>query len=1217
MSAQPTGPSADNVDFDVFACPLDGTRLIEASAGTGKTWSLAGLYLRLLLERGLPVAQILVVTFTKAAVAELRDRIRSRIAETLQHLRGPAAAPDAFIDALLQQLRAAGLADELLRQRLELALQQFDEAAILTIHGFCQRALAEAPFSSGMPLQLEALADDSALRLQVVRDFWRRRVAALPAPLAAYLLERKDSPESMDKLLQRRLAKPLATLRWPAALDALPALPDEATRLGAFAAARANWDSVVLSDIVAEALPRLNGTLYKPAKVAAAIEAWRQLLSLPELPQSLAGFDALELLGSTRLQPKKGQAPAQAHPFFAAAQCLLDAHEERQQVLQLQRLALLRELLDEGPAALRRLKRAQRVLGFDDMLLNLYERLQAEAGTALARRLRQLYAAALIDEFQDTDPLQYGIFRMLFHEGDTPLFLVGDPKQAIYGFRSADLPTYLRARADARQQYTLAANQRSSAALLRALNALFGAQPNAFMLDGLAYTPVHAGTKQRPPLEDRSGLPRAPLQLWQLPAGNDGLPTFKREAMQQALQACAAEIARLLAAAQRGDLRLGERALAAGDIAVLVRSHAQGAAMRRALSRLGVGSVELSQASVFDSSDAADLACVLAAMLEPQREALLRAALATEAMGRDAAAIAALAQDEAALLDAIARFAGYRDRWLRRGIGPMLREWLRAEGVSARLLARPDGERRMTNLLHLAELLHEASQQQAAPDALLRWLQAQRGAARRDDAAQLRLESDRNLVQIVTIHKSKGLEYPLVFCPLLWDGTPERGDGQEPLETQDADGGTVFDFSAPQGDTLDALKQRAALQRAAETMRLIYVALTRAVHRCHVVVGSYRTRQGKNGSTSESGRARLHWLVAGAGQSPAQWLAKPATPEQIAAAWHDWATRHAPDVALDPLPDAAGRALPPPPMAADPLAALPPPAALPRGWWIGSYSSLAHGTRHDGAAVDHDLRVAPDDAVEPARPVAADDILRFPRGAVAGECLHAVFEGVDFDDPQGWPQAVARTLQRYAPALPADADAALHPRMLLQLLHDVLHTPLPDGLRLAEVPAARRLVELEFHLPARHLDASALQALLRRLALPAPALGFGTLEGYLRGFIDLVFEHGGRYYLLDWKSNHLGDTPADYAAPALAAAMARQGYHLQALLYALALHRHLQQRLPGYRHDVQFGGVFYLFVRGVRPHWHQPDGTPTGVHFQRPTLQALQQLGALLDGERR
>jgi exodeoxyribonuclease V beta subunit len=187
-------------------------------------------------------------------------------------------------------------------------------------------------------------------------------------------------------------------------------------------------------------------------------------------------------------------------------------------------------------------------------------------------------------------------------------------------------------------------------------------------------------------------------------------------------------------------------------------------------------------------------------------------------------------------------------------------------------------------------------------------------------------------------------------------------------------------------------------------------------------------------------------------------------------------------------------------------------------------------------------------------------------------------------------------------------------RMLLQMLNDVMRTPLHDGLRLADVPAARRLVELEFHLPAQRLDAAALQALLRRLKLPVPGLSFPALHGYLHGFIDLVFEHAGRYYVLDWKSNHLGDRPDDYAAQALHAAMARQGYHLQALLYALALHRHLQQRRPGYRHDAQFGGVLYLFVRGVRPAWRQADGSAAGVHFHRPTLQALQQLEALLGG---
>lgn len=1204
--------------FEVFQGELDGTQLIEASAGTGKTWTLSALYLRLLLERGLQVPEILVVTFTNAATAELRERIRGRIAQTLERLRGTGPADaEPFVDALLARLRGPlGLHDDMLRPRLEQALQVFDEASILTIHGFCQRALSEAPFSTGMPMQLSLLADDAALRQDVVHDFWRRRIAgaALSPELAAHLVDKKFTPQRLGKLLARRLGKPLALQRWPEALDRPDALPDAAALDQAFADARALWQDQhgAIVQAVQQAQPLLHKSTFTPQALQQAIESWDRLLAFDAPPPSLAEWPKLELLGAAQFKATKGQKLPAEHAFFAVAQALLDRFDARRDALELQRLRLLRELLDDAPAALRRAKREQRVLGFDDMLFNLHERLAAPGGAALARMLRRRFAAALIDEFQDTDPLQYAIFRALYGGSGAPLFLVGDPKQAIYGFRHADLHTYLHARGDAHAEYTLSQNQRSTPELLDALNALFGANPRAFMLDGLDYRPVSCGAKPRTPLVDASAAPRAALQLWQLPRGDHGQALPKAEAMPRALAACAAEIARLLTAAAAGEVRLGARPLAGGDIAVLVRSHAQGAAMRRALAALNVGSVELSQASVFDSPDAADLERVLAALLEPQREPLLRAALATEAMGRDAAALQALAADEAALLALIARFAGYRDTWLAHGVGRMLREWMRAEGVGARLLARPDGERRLTNLMHLAECLHEAADAHPAPEALLRWLQAQRGQARRDDAAQLRLESDRNLVQVVTIHKSKGLEYPLVFCPVLWDGYPGLPEVGEGLPYRDADGHAVVDFRALPKAEFDGVKRQQALEGAAEAMRLIYVALTRAVHRCTLVVGSYTTHQG---SGTQSSRSRLNWLVAGQGMAPQDWLANKLGADAIDAAWAALAQRHAPAVRLEPLPAGRGLPLAPQQPPAEQLAALAPPARIPPPWWIGSYSSLTHGTRHEGAAVDHDLRIgaaAGDDAAA----LDADDILRFPRGAVAGECLHALFERIDFGNAAGWDGAVDTVLQRFTPELPP-GDAALRRRMLRRMLHDVVHAPLPGGMRLAEVPRARTLVELEFHLPAPQLQADALARTLQRLGHALPGFSFGTLRGYLHGFIDLVFEHNGRYFVLDWKSNHLGHAPADYAGPALARTMARHGYQLQALIYALALHRHLQQRLPSYRHDQHFGGVLYLFVRGVRPAWTLADDSSAGVHWQRPSLQALQTLSALLDGEER
>ena len=1205
--------------FDVYDCELRGTRLVEASAGTGKTWALCGLFLRLLLEQQRLVSSILVVTFTNAATAELRDRIRARICETLARLRGDAPADaDPFVDRLLQGLREQhGMADDAMVRQLELALHSFDEASIFTIHGFCQRALADMPLAAGQPMALALLADDTELQLRVAQDFWRRGIAgaALSPALADHLLDCRDSPETLRRLLARRLAKPLAQLRWPPGLDNVAPPPSDDELLAAHARARATWaaERAAVIAIVDEALPRLNGGVYKPASVATACASWDELLARADGVDSLQGLDKLDLLSAARLVPKKDHAPPAAHAFFDQAAALLALHAARDEALALQRLRLLRDWLDSGPQALRDAKKAQRVIAFDDMLANLHRCLAASGGAALAALLRQRFGAALIDEFQDTDPLQYAIFDAIYAGSDAPVCLVGDPKQAIYSFRHADLHTYLRAKARADAHSTLADNQRSSRELLAAQNALFGANLEAFLLDGLRYQPVAFGDKPRTAFSDRSAAPRAALQLWQLPCGDDGQLLPKALAVQAALGACAGEIVRLINAGRAGEIRLGERELRAGDIAVLVRSHAHGRAMRRALAQLGVASVELSQASLYDSAEAADIERLLAALLEPTRMPLLRAALATELMGLDAAALQALSLDEAALLDWVNRFAAHRETWMQQGIAPMMRRWMRAEGVSGRLLARADGERRLTNLLHLIECLNEAALDHPGPEALLRWLQRQRREHRHDDAAQLRLESDRDLVQVVTIHKSKGLEYPVVFCPLLWDGHPGRRTSGEGLEYHDG-GDAVFDFRTPDKAEKLRIDAQLALQRDAETVRLIYVALTRAVQRCYLVVGTYV--QGKGASAAQSCRARLHWLAAGAGMSPAAWQKSPRTSDDIDAAWAALAREHSPAIALQPLPTQAAEPLAPQDPTAECLAALPPPARIPRGWRIGSYSSLVHGARHEAAARDHDLRVpdAADDSDKAAPP--ADDILAFPRGPVAGECLHAVFERIDFSNPAGWAAAVDTALQRHAQALPGGRVQPAWPCMLLRVLHEVLHTPLADGLRLCDVPPAQRQTEMEFHLPAPRLDAQALGQWLRRQNPEMPVLGFGTLSGYLRGFIDLVFEHGGRYYLLDWKSNHLGDKPQHYAEPALGRVMQQQGYQLQGLLYALALHRHLQQRLAGYRHAQHFGGVFYLFVRGVRPHWTQSDGSPCGVHLQRPALQDLQALAALLDDAR-
>ena len=1234
--------------LDVFDCPLEGIRQIEASAGTGKTWNICGLYLRLLLESRLEVQRILVVTFTNAATAELRERIRQRIVDTLAWLRAeqagePATSGDDFVERLIRGARDRhGLRTDDMAARLELAQATFDEASIFTIHGFCQRALADTPFTAQMPLAMELVRDDAGWVAEAANDFWRRRVAAddLDAGLAGHLVASKDSPEGFAALLRRHLSKPLARAAWPDDLEAARAIPsDELAATHAVAHRLWQAERAAIEDLLQRSLSALSAVSYKEDSVRTALASWDDLLRTDD---GLAALDIeapkLDLLGAAKLAAatKKKQVTPQ-HEFFDVAQRLLDLRAQAAQALAYARLALLKAMLDEGARAQREAKRRQRVIAFDDMLFNLHDRLTRGDAPWLAGELKKRFPAALIDEFQDTDPLQFSIFKTIYTAttDDTlspaPLFFVGDPKQAIYSFRNADLHTYIEAGRHAVARYSLADNQRSSEPLIRALNQLFAANPRAFMMDALAYQEVKFGKKPRQPLTDNSAE-SAPLQVWTLPPADDGEPLFQRDATAAVVAATATEIARLLAAARRGEVTLGqapdERALAAGDIAVLVRSNAQGSQIRQALAARGVGSVELSQASVFRSSDAEELDRVLTAVLEPARERTLKAALSTELMGWDAARIAALADDESALLAAVQRFAGWREVWLQRGVGFMLRQWLAADQVAGRLLARPDGERRLTNLLHLVECLHEAGERHAAPDTLLRWFQSQRVSPDADDATQLRLESDQNLVQIVTIHKSKGLEYPVVFCPFLWGASRGgRGDGLTGLAYHDDDGSTVIDYGHDFRDEArqKEIRLRLKLEESAETLRLIYVAMTRAVHRCVIVAGCYRTA-GRYPSATGSTRSLLNWLVAGAGMTPEEWFQHKQGSAPIEAAWTALAQRSGGAIAVAPLPRGDAAVLQSPRHPPDALAALPAPRTLPAGWRIGSFSAIAHGAAHDRSGVDHDLRVveppaAPGaDAAAPFRP-ADDDPLHFPRGPAAGEAIHHAFEHVDFTDRASWAPAVHEALRLLRALGVADAPgehgAALRARMLTRLLEGTLQTPLPLAtqrpLRLADLPASRRLVELEFHLPSHRFDAAALNRALADHGYAMPPLSFATLRGFLKGFIDLVFEHDGRWFILDWKSNHLGDTPAHYGQDAMAAAMQHQGYHLQYLLYLVALDRYLRRRLAGYDPERHLGGAVYLFVRGVRPDWHDAAGAPTGVFFHRPATAAIARLSSLLD----
>ena len=1215
--------------LDVFALPLAGVNLIEASAGTGKTWTICGLYLRLLLERELTVQQILVVTFTNAATAELRERIRARLLQLLEFLNGATSREtDPFIRTLADDvLQRVGTLKQDVTARLELALHSFDEAAIFTIHGFCQRALADNPFAAGLSLRTELQESDRDLLMEAVHDFWRRHVAheSISPELARYIQARGDSPDVYAALLERHLAKPLARHVWPADMHD-PPIPASVLHQ-AYRAARSDWLShkAHVTTLLDACLSSLNGNTYNTQSLLDAATHW-DALCRDDDPLAAIGEKAHLFSDSALSARTKNRCTTPSHAFFAHAEAYLTLRKQLEHSMFLARCRLLERLFAEGSLQLQTLKRSRQVVAFNDMLSNLQERLEHPDYPWLATSIRSRFPAALIDEFQDTDPLQLAIFRKIYDSDDSLVFLVGDPKQAIFSFRHADLHSYLRATPWADRQWSLTDNQRSSRLLLTGLNRLFGSNAAAFVLPEVQYRQVEYGAKPRAPFFDGSEA-RAPLQAWRLPDRGGELP--KARAKQAAVDATAAEIARLLTAGSNGLVTLDGRALRPGDIAVLVRSRALGRELKRALGHLRVGAVELSRDSIFGSAEAQDWEIVLTAIAAPARDALLRAALATEIFGCDASQIERIVASDTLLSRKALQFREYRDLWVNRGFGVMVRQLLTDQAVAKKLLAKADGERRLTNCLHIAEELQRAAESNPSPEALLRHFKTARQEESPVETAQLRLESDQNLVQIVTIHTCKGLEYPIVFCPFLCDGgTKFGGRSIEGYEYHESSLLPVIDFSDyAKGDpSLAAIKARIKLEQAAETVRLIYVALTRAVHRCYLVIGPYQTRSPKD----ECARSMLNWLVAGNGMSPEDWFDAKLTTQDLDAAWDALAAASGGALVIDSLPTLPGVPLPQAPRDADALSTPALPGNIAAGWRLSSYSGLSYGARSESAAGDHDARTIGTATLGlPSADIALDDILRFPRGADAGNCIHCVFETIEFTDPSNWAGAITKALSSHPQASHPQArhrqgrvedSRSLPPatlnRMLLHLVEDVIATPLIPGLRLTDVPKNRRLTELEFHLPAPHLSAAALNSMLEQFGYEVPSLTFGALEGYLKGFIDLVFEHHGQYFILDWKSNHLGYTPDDYAGASLARAMADHGYHLQYLLYALALDRYLRLRVPNYRYDTHFGGVLYLFVRGVRPAWLTADDTAPGVFFHRPAVATIRTLEQLLGSPR-
>jgi len=1177
--------------LDLYAIPLRGWNLIEASAGTGKTFTIAALYLRLVLELAIPVERILVVTYTNAATAELRQRIRQRLIESRDALQ-----QNSGDDALLEALERCGIDRDLACKRVQHALLGFDRAAVFTIHGFCQRVLTDNAFTGGLPFENELLTEQSELLQEVVDDFWRRRIQQFSPGMLDYLLKQKITPDYLAALLQGHLGKPYLLLR------GCPSPPDleqlEADFNTIFNSAREQWlqQREEISRLLLES-PGLNRNRYRINSIPGWLSAMHGYLAAAPGPW----FDQFEKFCSATLADslnKYGTAPS--HPFFDLCQQLLESRAQLFDAYQQRWTALLEELLRYADTELVQRKAQRQLLSYDDLLLNLHRALQGEGGRALAASISADYSAVLIDEFQDTDPLQYQIFNGIYGAQDAPLFLVGDPKQAIYSFRGADIFSYLKAAGDVRDSYSLEHNWRSTPELIRGINTLFNQDHKSFIYSGISYNPVSAAATEQERLQDDDDAAAA-LRIGLIDSGLN-----VEQALERAVLAAAGEVGRLLRQGSEGSLRIGGRAVVGGDIALLVRTHRQGMLLKQALLKLGINSVQNSQQNVFQSRTALHLERLLKAVLEPVREGLVRAALTSDIIAVDGNQLATM--EEARLEQFMESFQNYHLLWREHGFMRMFRHLLIQQAVPVRLLRLEEGERRLTDLMHLAELLHQHEQQTGPGMALLlSWYSRQLKADRAEsEASQLRLESDDQLVQIVTVHKSKGLEYPIVLYPFGWDSGAREISNRTPYSFHDpaTEYSPVLELGSPQWQSDKPLAQNEGL---AESVRLLYVALTRARYRCYLYWGK----------VNNAGRSALAWLLHPPPDPGDGDLLKATTDHFSGLDEREIRDR------VQRLVDAANGSvamydIEPQAAVASVLGKnLPAPAQLCARHFQRVLSSTRRMTSFSALSSrqgsielpDHDRIDQPLESLEP--PVSGGNIFSFPRGARAGSALHAVFERLDFTC---YTRAELETLvQAQLQLYDIETDWQA---VVCDMVEQVLSTPVDqaNGIRLRQIDTSHRLVELGFYYPLASINAAGLSRLLLKqgfagnqvLKRAIEGLTIADVHGFMKGYIDLVFEAGGRFYLLDYKSNWLGDQTQDYGQVQMEQAMAREHYYLQYLFYVLALHRYLRKRIPDYRYETHFGEVIYLFLRGIDA------DTRTGVYRTRPQQSVIDALDSYI-----
>ncbi|MDL1967623.1 MAG: exodeoxyribonuclease V subunit beta [Deltaproteobacteria bacterium] len=1206
-------------NFDLINTPLSGINLIEASAGTGKTYAITGLFLRLILEKDLLVDQILVVTFTKAATAELKEKIRNILLQTEEaFLKG--SSNDGFIDHIVKKAKDPAFCIQL----IENAIVDFDKASIFSIHGFCQRILQENAFETGSLFDTELLSDQLKLNQEVADDFWRRHFYDFPLEFIAWSIKKLSGPIYFLNLLEK--------IKSPE-IKIIPDLKKPSLKsLGAYRDCLKNLKDLwpVSKKEVEELLkdPSLKGNVYKTLKPDEQNPNYTKrelkIMSMfgdmdrftdPEgigfpLFKGFENFTASKLKNSV----KKNHTPPD-HKFFDICDELYSKAALLETEMENYIVFLKVEFFRFAKSELSERKRVENIQFFNDLLITVKEALESKGGKELEKVIRKKYKAALVDEFQDTDPVQYEIFKRIFSPQNSMLFMIGDSKQAIYSFRGADIFSYMKAAGSAEFKYTLTENWRSEARLIKAINTIFSSVNKPFIFDAIPFEKVKPAKSD---ITDKQST-FAPLILWY--AGSDNnKPIDRNDAALMIAKAVTGEIVRLLSSGHGCE----HDCFRQGDIAVLVRTNEQARIIKESLSARRIHSVLYSNESIFESQEAMEIERILLSISQPGNDRLLRAALVTDIMGVHAEKLDPEKIDILWWEKQIGKFDEYCQQWNRFGFIGMFRLFMVKEKARIRLLSFVDGQRRLTNVLHLAEILHgEAAEKKLGMTGLLKWLSEQiSSSSNRVEEYQLRLESDEDAVKIVTIHKCKGLEYRIVFCPFVWGGSLLPKGKEFIFHDKDKNRTPTFDLDYNRDNANIILAQNELL---AENLRLLYVALTRAKTRCYLAWGNI-----KNAGTSalaylfhyKNFDEKFDYQDDIVGSLKEQFISK--TNHEILSDLKELAGKSDGSIELDIMPFNNGNIKH---QLNDIVGAIPCGCLFCRKFsgkidtvfGISSFSSLTSGKfafeelpDRDSARVDIGIHAG---SFIQEKLSGREDIFSFPKGARAGIFFHDIFEHLDFasKDPGHQKKLIKDKLKEYS-----------FEQSWLETVCNMIKNVLSVSLKskgkeviLSSVKCDKRINEMEFYFPLNYITPQKLKKVFSDnsgiditsgFSSQIEKLYFSPSEGFMKGYIDTIFQHNGRFYIVDWKSNFLGTGIKDYARDLLRETIKSNYYNLQYYIYTLALHQYLRWRMPKYSYENDFGGVFYIFIRGVDSN----SGPEFGIFNDVPKSRFIEKLGRAL-----